>query len=629
VDLANNQIPLPNNFLLNPQTGLLNLPGGDDSGVDNTINAANSLDGFSTTGPIVVPFRGTVVPETVNADTLPVYNSATGQEVLVTYDVENNETGSVVTIVPVRPLDPDTTYVVVLTQGITSALSNSPILSNNDILLLQRDTPLIDGNGNSLALGVTNEQAQQLEPVRQANQAVIGAAEQLTGNSRANIPFAFAFTTQTLFQALPAAREQVVAANAGLVNTTPAPGGTAPIATQAGIPQFQIPSVAQLFGILGVPAAVPTSDIGLIYKGTVAVPQFREDPLTDYWANPAVNSGDIDVPFLLCMPDPVAFPGPRPVVIFQHGITRSKGDVFVLANAFNSQGLAIIAIDLPLHGDLKVDPSADDGEGFINPAMPRVSRDNIRQGVVGLYALTQAIYSGQTDLNGDQVPELVPGTVAAPFFLGQSLGAMTGIDFAATEPHVNRSVMNVPGGRIVNLLLNSPAFGPLVLQGLAANGISPGTPEFAQFVIFTQAVLDDVDPLNYAEPAISGSLRGGTGANLLQQLHTEDTVILPESQYDLANAFGEDADFAQIDALLPLQLVTQAVSPDPGPGLFEIPGADHGAILDPTLGPTVQIVTQAITFIGTGNIIDAGLRAKATVDRAAEDPAPYQKAIAH
>ena len=186
----------------------------------------------------------------------------------------------------------------------------------------------------------------------------------------------------------------------------------------------------------------------------------------------------------------------------------------------------------------------------------------------------------------------------------------------------------MPGGRIVNLLLSSPTFGPPVREGLAANGVVEGTAQFAQFFMFTQAVLDDVDPLNYAEPAISGALRGGTGANLLQQVHLNDTVITPAAQYDLSIAFGENPSFAQVAAVNALALVAQATSPDPGPGMFEVANAGHGALLDPTAGPTVGIVTQAITFIGTGQIVSGALRAQqAPVAPAAEDVEAYRRAV--
>lgn len=624
VDLANSIIPLPNNFLLDPTTGLVNFPGETAGPEDSTINAVNSLDGFSTLGPIIIPFRGTVKQDTVNSDTLPVYDSSTGETALVSYTFSSATAGTVVTINPILPLKPGTTYVVVLTQGIISALSNTPILSDNAINLLQRTEPLVDGNGNSVVNGLDNATAQRLEPVRQGNQAVIGAAETLTGTNRANIPFAFAFTTQTLFEALPQARTQVISANAGLVNTNP--GGDFPIATSDGTPG--IPTIAQLYGSPAVNLAqVPNGAIGSVYSGTIQAPQFRLDPLEGYWDQPPVKKADLDIPFLLFTPKPtMANPGPFPTVIFQHGLTRNKNDLFILANAFNGQGLAIIGIDLPFHGDLQAD-GVPDGSGLINPAKPRVTRDNIRQGAVHLYALNNAIFSGQSDLNGDMVPELAP---IPPFFVGTSFGGIVGTSFTATEPNVSRSVFNVTAGRLVSTLVSSPAFGPPVLAGLAEAGIVPGTTDFARFVLATQAVVDDVDPLNYAAPAITGTLRGGTGLTALQQIALSDTVLLPSTQYDLANAFGQGVatpPFSQVDAIVPSALIAQAISPFAGPGVFEIAGADHGTILNPALGPTTAMITQIITFVGTGNIIDAGLRARTLPAEGSEDLAPYRNAI--
>lgn len=629
VDLVNGKIPLPNNFVLDPATGQLNLPGGTTGTIDNTIDAANSLDGFSTTGPIVVPFRGPLIATSVTQASLPVYDTTTGQPIAAKYTVTEAEAGSVVTIVPVRPLSPDTTYIVVLTQGLTSALSNSPIIADNVINFIQQPTPLVDGSGESITLGLDDPTAQKLEAVRLANQPVIEGAATLTGTPRQQIPFAFSFTTQSLFTALPAAHAVVETANAPLVNGLPSSSPIAighidlpgPPNTPYSVDQFWNSLPAQL-------QAVPHDKIERIYQVTVKVPQFRNNLLTDYWANPAVQTGTIDAKVLIFLPTAAPGSTPVPAVIFQHGITRTKADAFVLANAFNSQGIAVVATDMPLHGDQKAPGATSDGEGFINPAMPRVSRDNIRQAVVNLYALTNAIYSGQTDIDGVAGPELVPGTIASPMFIGTSLGAMVGDLLIATDPHVGRAVLNVPGGRIVPLLLSSPAFGPPVLEGLAAKGIEPGTEEYAKFIIFTQAVLDDVDPLNYATAAVSGSLRGGTPSRFLQQLATNDTVILPENQYDLAIAAGANPAFAQVAGLMPMPLIAQIAAPYAGSGLFEFQG-DHGALLDPSKGPTVALVTQAITFLGTGNIANTGVHAQqAGGSYQAEDLTPYAKAIA-
>ena len=111
LDLANSIIPLPNDLLRDPTTGQLAFPG-----TGEPFDAANSLNGFSTSGAIIIPFNGTVIPETVTNETLPVYNATTGQPALMSYSVTENATGSVVTAVPVLALDHSTQYAVSYTH---------------------------------------------------------------------------------------------------------------------------------------------------------------------------------------------------------------------------------------------------------------------------------------------------------------------------------------------------------------------------------------------------------------------------------------------------------------------------------------------------------------------------------
>jgi hypothetical protein len=177
----------------------------------------------------------------------------------------------------------------------------------------------------------------------------------------------------------------------------------------------------------------------------------------------------------------------------------------------------------------------------------------------------------------------------------------------------------VGGARISNLLLQSETFSGLVIQGLADQGVAQGTASFAQFFLIAQAVVDDADPVNYADQAITGSLRGGEGAQILQQVNVTDAVVPPVAQYDMAiqhaNGVSSPA-FSQVDAIVTQLLAPQASTPYAGPGFYEIPNAGHGAILDPSAGPTVQIVTQALTYLGgalgggTGTITDTGIRAR-------------------
>ncbi len=126
-----------------------------------------------------------------------------------------------------------------------------------------------------------------------------------------------------------------------------------------------------------------------------------------------------------------------PVVIFQHGITRNRTDMFAIAGTLAAQGFAVIAIDAPLHGitdttnplyigntpfaangaqertfNLDVSNNATgapgpdgviDGSGtlFINLSYLLTSRDNLRQATSDLMELTRAIPQMSFDGNCD------------------------------------------------------------------------------------------------------------------------------------------------------------------------------------------------------------------------------------
>ena len=265
------------------------------------------------------------------------------------------------------------------------------------------------------------------------------------------------------------------------------------------------------------------------------------DPSTNVtFANPLpVATTTQVVPVLLTVPN--ASSGKTkpasgwPVVIFQHGITRNRTDMFAVAGGLAAAGFAVIAIDLPLHGltdpanpffhnqlfaewypslytsertfdidfennttgasrpDGVPDPS---GTYFINRISLLTSRDNLRQGVADLLQLRSAIPS---IIGLDGTPLFDAERVS---FLGQSLGSIEGTSFMALAQTQNLSVrsavLNVPGGGITNLLLGSPSFTPLILSGFAAAGLRPGAADFNSFVVATQTVIDSGDPINYA-----------------------------------------------------------------------------------------------------------------------------------
>ena len=55
----------------------------------------------------------------------------------------------------------------------------------------------------------------------------------------------------------------------------------------------------------------------------------------------------------------------------------------------------------------------------------------------------------------------------------------------------------MPGGAIAELLNNSVSFAPRIEAGLASKGIMKGSASYSSFILATQTVLDDADPINY------------------------------------------------------------------------------------------------------------------------------------
>ena len=75
------------------------------------------------------------------------------------------------------------------------------------------------------------------------------------------------------------------------------------------------------------------------------------------------------------------------------------------------------------------------GRHYINLNNLLVTRDNVRQSIADLFALTAAIPSidvdgGGADLDGSNI-----------YFVGHSLGAMVGTTFLALEPNVKDAVL--------------------------------------------------------------------------------------------------------------------------------------------------------------------------------------------
>lgn len=168
----------------------------------------------------------------------------------------------------------------------------------------------------------------------------------------------------------------------------------------------------------------------------------------------------------------------------------------------------------------------DSGSLFINLTSFLTSRDNNRQSVLDQMNLRASL----ADPNPGTALTLTGGsgdiTVSAAtpvYFAGHSLGTITGTPFVASvnENQVDEIIFTAadgsssipsslndvqsaslltPGGGVVRLLENSPAFAPRILVGLQqAAGLEQGDSALETYLNVFQAAFDTADPINFVD----------------------------------------------------------------------------------------------------------------------------------
>ena len=598
-DPAAGIIPFPNDLLMDPVTGKNAVPNPD--GLD-LVDAVNSLSGFSTVAPVVFYLDGAPDTSTLNSDTIKFLDVTMGSPDFgseVPFSVLGFDPASgTVSLAPIWPLKPHHKYVVVVTKGVKDTNGKS-IEPDKIFYLLERENSLIDAEGHSTTSILDDATAQQLEYLRQAMKPIFDFLAQV-GITRDNIAISFTFTTQGIYDDFVVLKQQLEAMPA------PAPIFASKYLGDAMVEAFYGAVEAQT-GI-----AFPHDAVGGVLTGAFMSPNFISNPLAGHFEKGAdgkfVQFGDNVVPFILVVPKGT---GPFPVVVFQHGLTRTKMDVFAIANTFASVGIATISMDLVLHGDRagdymnnetgelvpdgQLDPS---GALFLNLVYVRTARDNIRQSNLDQMMLVKMLKTG-IDYTEDSVPDLLP---AGFTYAGQSLGGMTGTNLMALCGDIKTAVLNVPGGNISALLINSPAFAPVINAKLAENGIVAGTPEYAQFWLLAQTVIDAADPINYAPYVLSGEISGVEKYVLMQEA-IGDQVVPNISGDALARAFGPA--FPQIEPVVN-PIFGMATSPaGVASGLFQFDINDHGFLLNNenpqfTYAGQVQTVTYIGSYLQTG-----------------------------
>lgn len=270
-------------------------------------------------------------------------------------------------------------------------------------------------------------------------------------------------------------------------------------------------------------------------------------------------------PIVLAVPKAKAPNGGYPLVVFQHAIQQDRTNALALADKLAEQGFAVVAIDMPLHGIVKHNlPSGDaradlyagalneqlytatanaardiiplkiertfyldliagdkgiddSGAHFLNPALPLVQRDILRQGALDLVTLVRYLRNGEYSQCGRDGWGLLGSKVCISkstknfdlflknhvnfnklHYIGHSVGNIVAAPFLAFDQDIETISMLAPSGSILRTLEGSEVIGPKLKDGLAAKNILPGSENYYRFFASVGAVLDGIEPLNHA-----------------------------------------------------------------------------------------------------------------------------------
>ena len=643
-------VPLPSFALMDTTDGTLGLPTGGDDSLTNPIAAMNTMDGWSTSMPIIMDFEGTGLADGVatggvyllklsgslTSETAPSVTGVLAQG--THFNVLSSASTDTFTIVFNESLDASSEYVLALSNELTDANGDPVGMSPSYAALKSSVVTYTEGS------------------IAQAQQVTQGVEKIFAGATAAgainldteNIIYSTWFTTESVGDSLFATKAATAtglaatnlngvwkdSANPNSVDLTAAYtmqfGSTelfttalandtdfdkyvagddaTTIATLKGainglygapdnvdvtqgfvqLPYYLetsatewnsqpfesgMPSLAKVSSALtdsaeqvnmatqlaaaGIDTSILATDqteqlklIGLNLTMADGSPLDSERVITKYSPVPQVKSLE-SVEFLLFTPNGT---DPTDIVIYQHGITSAKENAYAFAYNLARAGVAVLAIDLPIHGTRSLDDQRSanaDVLAYLNLTNLPVARDNVRQSaldVMGLRAsLTASLQAGlltSSPLKGFNI-----ATGSQVKFLGHSLGGIVGTTAVASSNRTlgsttadalysfSAAAIENSGGQISNLLLGSPFFGPQVKHNVAlgasteytsyaaascANSsdklcyetfessattaqLAAMTAAFQQFAYAAQTVLDTIDPYTNADYLLEAS----------------------------------------------------------------------------------------------------------------------------
>jgi pimeloyl-ACP methyl ester carboxylesterase len=467
------KMPFPSDLIKN-SSGTLDIPfcPGDDAVTVGTKIGLRTLDGYSVNTALYTYFTDDIQAGSTVGNTFLL--NTTTRDLVSVVPIWNSDDKQLL-LMPTQALDPGTLYVAALTTGVKDAGGNA-VISDQVFSFAKSSEALIDENNFSRFASVSDSQANQLEPVRQAYDGILTMlAGAPVNKSRDEILVAWFFTTQTVYDAMPAL--------ATAVGAVPAV-----IDQQSSVPAAEHPFLADVDPADGYADAtgLPVSNLEMVYSGTMTVTSLLTDTGTfglDDTGAPATERVPID--YMLVTPSNLGTCtyDYGKVAIFVHALGRCKNDALALANMFAGLCYATLSLDGPRAGarsvnnlgDQDVDGCPDQPETPEFIALPGESpnpfavRDHLREWGLELVQIAAAAAATPKALAGES------STVTADIALvGLSWGGMAATHAASLSSDVDLLVTMASSADMGAIF--QPLIQESMIASLTAAGVDVGTP---------------------------------------------------------------------------------------------------------------------------------------------------------